>query len=89
MGDIPHVPATGMVELFVSNLATAHWGSEAHRVPHWVRDVGSELKQNPLIFRDDSLASMVGRLSSLQSLGLRVSFLTMINNIQVLTKCIR
>lgn len=88
--DNPHIPVMVTVESVVAVLAAARWDSETYNAPGWVCKVADELRQSPLVFQDESLASTVGRLSNLQSLGLReVSFLTMVHNIQVVAKCRR
>lgn len=85
----PHILVTVMVKSFMALLAVACWDSKTYGVPGWVYEVANKLKQNPLIFQDKLLTSIVGQLSNLQSLSLRVSFLTMVNNIQVVAKCRR
>lgn len=74
---------------FVAKLAAANWDSEVYPVPGWVQEVSNQLIQDPLVFQDESLASIVGRYTNLQGLAVRVSFLSMVNNIQVLAKCKR
>lgn len=89
VGEAPHVPVTDTVQSFVAQLAAARWGSETYDVATWVAEVADVLKDCSIVFQDESLTSLVGRCTDLRSLGLRVSFLTMLNQIQLVAKCTR
>lgn len=86
---VPHVPVTETVESFIALLAAARWGSSTYNVAGWVSEVADVLKDSSVVFQDESLGCLVGRCSNLHSLGLQVSFLTMLNLIQLVAKCTR
>lgn len=86
---MPHVPVTDTMKSFIAQLAAARWGSETYDIAACVAEVGDILKDSSIMFEDESLSSLVGQCTDLHSLSLRVSFLTMLNQIQLITKCTR
>ena len=85
----PYLNASNSAESFIALLAAAHWESETYDVAGWISEVGEKLKEDSVIFHDDSLGSLVWRCEKLSNLGVRVSFFIMLTQIQLVAKCKR
>lgn len=86
--DSPFLNTSNTVESFVAPLAAAHWGSATYDMAGWTSEVREKLK-DLVIFHDISLGSLVWRCEELHSLGVQVSFLIMLTQIQLVVKCKR
>lgn len=84
----PHISISHTVESFIALLAAPRLESGVYDVASWIREV-SETLRNAEVFQDESLGSLVGRCRELNNLGMRVGFLSMLAQIQLVAKCKR
>lgn len=85
----PYVTSSQQVDGLLSELAAAHWDSSSYDVKEWISSVGQLLPGQMETLQDHSLRSVALRCARLQARNLRVSFLWMINLIQLVVKCQR